>query len=84
MESLVQDLLESSFMAGVIVYRLKSDIYKIRSELDRLHIADRTYSGLTQYQQDDMDELWKDMEGLIRTYMYYSGDFDLDDLDAWE
>lgn len=84
MDELLKDLMESNFISSIIEHRIKNDIYAIRSALDRFHMLDRKYNGLTKAQQEDMDELWKDMEGLTRAYVYYSGDYDLDELDEWE
>lgn len=79
---MIDQFLLSDLAEHLVAYRLKESVLNLRLAIDSLEHRQRTH-GLSVTLRKDLDEYWEDLSALTRTYIYFSGDYDLESLPAW-
>ena len=83
MDDFVRRFIYSDFMDDIIVYRLQESIYNVREEIDNMTMKERS-RDLTEEQREQYNQMWEDVEMLIKCYEFYSGDWELKNLRDWK
>ena len=80
---LFDEFLMSDFVDNVITHRIRETILGLRLSIDALEFRNRTQGGLPKFLRDDLEDHWADLDSMTRTYIYFSGDYQMEHIPEW-
>lgn len=80
---LCDSFINSDFTDKLITFHLREAIGMTRLSIDSLEKLNFTQGGLDKHHREDLENDWEYLEALTKTYIYFSGDYDLKALPVW-
>lgn len=80
---MANSFMHSDFMDEIIVERLKWSIEFTREAIDKLEALKKSRQNLSLGKQQDLEDHWQDLNALTTVYLFFSGDYNLENLPEW-
>jgi hypothetical protein len=83
LHEIIEDFIQSDAVDNIVAYRVKESLYRERELIDSLEHKSRVQAGLSRLDREDLSEAWDCLEALTKTYIYFSGDFTMKNVEEW-
>ena len=80
---LFEEFMNGDFVGDLVAFNIREQVLTLRLSITSLEHLNRTRGGLTTCQREDLEENWQDLEAMTRAYIYFSGDYELENIPDW-
>jgi hypothetical protein len=80
---LFEEFMNGDFGDNLVAFRIREQVLALRLSIDTLEHLNRSRAGLTTYQREDLEDNWQDLDAMTRAYIYFSGDYELENIPDW-
>jgi hypothetical protein len=80
---LFEEFMNGDFADNLVALRIREQVLALRLSIDTLEHLNRSRAGLTTYQREDLEDNWQDLDAMTRAYIYFSGDYELENIPDW-
>jgi hypothetical protein len=80
---LFEEFWNGDFTDNLVAFRIREQVLALRLSITALEHMNRTRGGLETYQREDLEDHWQELEAMTRSYIYFSGDYDLTNIPEW-
>jgi hypothetical protein len=81
---LFEEFWNGDFTDNLVAFRIREQVLALRLSITALEHMNRTRGGLETYQREDLEDHWQELEAMTRSYIYFSGDYDLKHIPEWD
>lgn len=81
---LFEDFINGDFASDLTSFHIREQVLSIRLSITALEHLNRSRGGLSKTEREDLEENWKDLEAMTRAYIYFSGDYELENIPEWD